>query len=262
MPVELFDTHCHLTFAGLGERCDQVVADARAAGVSRMMTVACTPSDFEPSLALHRRHERLWVAAGIHPHEAAKVTDADFQRLQQLWHDEAGVVAAGEMGLDYHYDFSPAEVQQTVFRRQLDLAAASGLPIVVHCREAHDDVVRILLDAGYADRPVVFHCFTGSPAEAAQIREHGWWTSFTGVVTFRKSDAVRQACIETPLDRLMFETDAPYLSPEPIRHLRPNEPRHLEHTIRFAAGLLGTTFEALAAATTANALRFFRLAGK
>lgn len=262
MPIELFDTHCHLTFAGLGERCDQVVADAQAAGVSRMITVACSPGDFDPAMALCHRHERLWIAAGFHPHEAAKVTEADFARLRTLWSDGAGVVAAGEMGLDYHYNFSPPEVQRAAFRRQLDAVRSAGLPVVIHCREAHDDVVVILLDAGYADRPVVFHCFTGTAAEAAELREHGWWTSFSGVVTFRKSDAVRQACAETPLDRLMFETDAPYLSPEPIRHLRPNEPRHIEHTIRFAAGLLGTTFESLAATATANALRFFRIGEK
>jgi TatD DNase family protein len=164
------------------------------------------------------------------------------------------------MGLDYHYDFSPREVQRSVFQRQLELAADTGLPLVVHCREANEDVVRLLDQHGYADKPVVFHCFGGGPAEAAELRARGWCVSFSGILTFKKACDVQAACVETPADQILFETDAPYLSPEPVRSKRPNEPAYVAHTVRFAAQLRGESFESLAAVSTANAMRFFRLA--
>lgn len=259
MPVELFDTHCHLTFKDLRDRCAQVMADAVRAGVSRMVTCVCAPGEIQAARQSRRLHEQLWIAAGIHPHEAAQANSDDLRQMAELWRTEPGVVAAGEMGLDYHYDFSPRDVQESVFRRQLDLAAETRLPIVIHCREAHEDVVRILSKHGYAGQRVVFHCFSGTPDEAAELRAHGWWTSFTGIVTFKNAGPLRQVCAETPADELMFETDAPYLSPEPVRQLRPNEPKTLVHTVRLAARLRGVTFESLADTSTANALRFYGL---
>lgn len=178
--------------------------------------------------------------------------------MAALW-NEAVCVAAGEMGLDYHYDFSPREVQQRIFTRQLELAASRGLPIVVHCREAHDDVVRLLLAHGYQGKKVVFHCFSGDSQQAAELRSHGWRVSFTGVITFKDADAIREACLQTPLNEILFETDAPYLSPVPMRKVRPNEPRLMVHTVRFAAELRGETYEDLAAASTTNAIQFFGL---
>ena len=258
MPADLFDTHCHLTFEDLLPRRERVIADAILAGVSRMITVACSPSEFEPARATRRMHDGLSVAAGLHPHEACQVSDDDLKRLAVFWR-EPGVVAAGEMGLDYHYDFSPRRVQESVFRRQLDLAAERGLPVVIHCRKAHEGVVRILAEHGYVGKPVVFHCFSGTVEQAAELRANGWWTSFTGIITFKNASDAQQTCAQTPADQLMFETDAPYLSPEPVRHLRPNEPQNLTHTVRFAASLRGQTFESLAEASTANAVRFFRL---
>jgi TatD DNase family protein len=163
------------------------------------------------------------------------------------------------MGLDYYYDFSPRPVQQDVFVRQLRLARQLGLPIVIHCRDAHVDVVRILLDEGYAGRRVVFHCFSGNCDEAAELRSHGWRASFTGIVTFGKSLEMQRVCAATPRDEIMFETDSPYLSPEPVRRMRPNEPANLVHTVRFAAELRSESFETLAAVGTANANRFFGL---
>lgn len=258
MPSRLIDTHCHLTFKDLLARRDAVIARAVEAGVNRMITIACSPGDFEPALETCRQHEALRAAGGIHPHDAGRVAEVDLDRLERFW-SEPCVVAAGEMGLDYHYDFSPREVQQSIFADQLQRASAGDLPVVIHCREAHEDVVRILIEQGYAGRRVVFHCFSGTPEEAAELRSHGWWTSFTGVITFKKADGPRQACVETPREQLMFETDAPYLSPEPVRKMRPNEPCNLVHTIRFAAAARGETFEELAEASTANALRFFGL---
>lgn len=258
MPTELFDTHCHLTFKDLVPQRERIIADAVGAGVTRMITVAVRPEEVPEALALRSLHEKLWVAVGVHPHEAGRVGDDDLSQLAGCWR-EPGVVAAGEIGLDYHYDFSPRDVQQSVFGRQLDLAAEAGLPVVVHCREAHDDMVRILPEHGYAGRLVVFHCFSGTAEQAAELQANGWWTSFTGVITFKNASGPRQACAETPMDRLMFETDAPYLSPEPVRAMRPNEPQNLIHTVRFAASCRGQTFESLAEASTANAVRFFRL---
>jgi TatD DNase family protein len=272
MPPELFDTHCHLTSPELLGQSDCVLSAAQAAGVRQILLVACRPEEFDAALSLSSPYQggargdesppldrpALSVATGIHPHEAAKAQEQDWQALVATW-GAPSVVAAGEMGLDYHYDFSPRDVQRAVFERQLDLAAQAGLPIVVHCREAQPDAVQILVDHGFRNRPVVFHCFSGTPEEAAELRSHGWWTSFTGVITFKNAAPVRRACLETALDRLMFETDSPYLSPEPVRRMRPNEPQNLVHTVRFAAGLRGEPFEELAARTTANARRFFRL---
>ena len=260
MATALIDTHCHLTSKGLFERRQQVIADAVAAGVTRMIEIACTPDDLEPALQLQREFpQHVLLAAGVHPHEAGTVTEKDIRRFARLWHENKAIVAVGEIGLDYHYDFSPRDVQQAVFRKQLDLASDTSLPIVIHCRKAHGDVVRILKEHGYASRQVVFHCFSSSAEQAAELRSLGWWTSFTGVVTFKNARDTQQACAETPDDMLMFETDCPYMTPEPIRKVRPNEPQYLVHTVRFAAALRGASFEKLAAQTTANAMRFFTL---
>ncbi len=259
MTPVLIDTHCHLTSRDLFERRAQVIADAARAGVTQMIEVACTPADLEPALQLRKEYPQVAVACGIHPHEAGKVSEADIERFARVWKEDAGIVAVGEIGLDYHYDFSPRDVQRQVLARQLKLAATTSLPIVIHSREAHDNVVSILKDAGYVGRKVVFHCFGGNTDQAAELRSLGWWTSFTGSVTFKKADAMRQACLETPADMLMFETDCPYMTPEPIRKIRPNEPQYLAHTVRFAAALRNTDFESLAAQSTANANRFFQL---
>jgi len=258
MPDDLVDTHCHLTFKDLAVQQDRVVADALAAGVSRMITVVCRGDDIGLALALRKRHPCVWVSAGIHPHEAQLASREEIDRLAASWRGP-GVVACGEMGLDYHYDFSPRDVQQTVFDRQLELAADTQLPVVIHCRQAHSDTVRILTKHGYVGKNVVFHCFSGTPDEAAELRANGWWTSFSGILTFKNATDPQQVVADAPIDQLLFETDAPYLSPEPVRRMRPNEPQNVAHTIRFAAMLRGQTFESVAAAGTANAIRFFKL---
>lgn len=257
--MELFDTHCHLTFADLATRTEQVISNANAAGVTRLLTIAGSSQEALTAIELCRTHPRTWAAVGVHPHEASKADTDELSRLASIWQGNPAVVAAGEVGLDYHYDFSPRDVQQLVFRRQLEVARSAGLPIIVHSREAHGDVVRILLELGYAGRRVVFHCFSGTPEEAAELRSHGWWASFTGVITFKKAAVSRQVLAETPLDQIMFETDSPYLSPEPVRGMKPNEPKNLVHTARFAADLKEITLDDMAAVSTANALRFFGL---
>ncbi len=258
MTPELIDTHCHLTSTELIDQHERAIADAVRAGVTRMITVACREADARRALDVARANACVRVAAGIHPHEAGRVDDGEIRAVAALWRDPA-VVAAGEMGLDYHYDFSPRDVQQRVFRMQLDLARETDLPIVIHCREAHDDMVRILKEHGYAGRAVVFHCFSGTAEEAAELRAAGWRTTFTGIITFKNAAGPRQACRDAPASEIMFETDAPYLSPEPVRRMRPNEPRNVVHTVRAAAILRGESFERLAAASTANALDFYAL---
>lgn len=255
----LIDSHAHLTYAGLYERIGEVMAGCTDAGVDAVITVATNTAEASKALALAGDHpSRVYVAAGVHPHEAEKVTDAEFAVIEQVW-DDPRVVALGEMGLDYHYDFADRGVQRVVFARQLALAASRRKPLVIHSREALDDTVALLRDHGYENRPVVFHCFTGSAEEAARIAEHGWVISFTGVVTFKKSTALQEVARDYPVDKLMVETDAPYLSPEPVRGQRPCEPAFVAHTARFLATLRGVSNEELVAQTERNTRGFFGL---
>jgi|CXWL01.1.fsa_nt_gi TatD DNase family protein len=253
----LIDSHCHLTYPGLIEQIDGVLARAAAAGVEDIVTIATDAADAAKSLAIAANHPCVHVVAGVHPHNAAKVADGWETHLRSIV-SRSDVHAVGEMGLDYHYDFADRTVQDRVFRAQLAIAQSTHKPVVIHCRESHDDVLRVL-----ADFPnlacVVFHCFTGSMTEARQIIEAGYWISLTGVVTFKKSDELREVARFIPADRLMIETDAPYLSPEPLRNSRPNEPSYLIHTARCVADARGLSVEELADLTTTNARRFFKL---
>ena len=256
----LIDSHAHLTDDALLERVGEVLARAVEAGVERVITIAQDVSDADQAIALAREHGVVHATAGIHPHEASKVADSDWARLEtQLNVPE--VVACGEIGLDYHYDFSPPDVQQEVFGRQLDLAVAADLPIVVHCREAFDDTVCLLLDHGFASRPVVVHCYSGTVAQAEVMMGHGWRLSFTGTVTYKSAGEVRDVAREYPADQLMIETDCPYLAPVPIRGRFPNEPAYLTHTAEFLAKLRGEAIETFIEQTAANTRAFFRLDG-
>jgi TatD DNase family protein len=169
------------------------------------------------------------------------------------------VVAVGEIGLDYFYDFADRDTQMRVFGDQLAMAAGRDLPLVIHCREAFDDTIALLEQHGHDNKPVVFHCFTGTKEEAQRVTAHGWRISFTGVVTFKKSTELQEIARVYPAEQLMLETDSPYLSPVPVRHIHPNEPAHVAHTSRFLAALRGENPEALAAQATANTRAFFRL---
>lgn len=254
---ELIDSHCHLTFDALRGQVEAVLTRAAAAGVSQCITVATDLADADRALALSSAHRAVHVAAGIHPHESGKVSgDWDAALLEIVRRDD--VFAVGEMGLDYHYDFSPREDQLRVFRRQLQIATDVAKPVVIHCREAQADALAVLADfpklAG-----VVFHCFTGALAEAVEILERGYWISLTGVVTFKKSEELREVARTLPADRLMVETDAPYLSPVPVRGVRPNEPAHVVHTAACIAQERRMSLSALSALATANTRRFFSL---
>lgn len=255
--MKLIDSHCHLTFDGLHERVDQVVQRARDAGVGELVTIATDMADARRALALSERLSCVHVAAGIHPHEASKVPPSwEADLLETVRRDD--VYAVGETGLDYHYDFADRDAQTRVFRRQLEIASEVEKPVVIHCREAQADALAIL--AGFDGlRGVVFHCFTGTEPQAAEILERGHWISLTGVVTFKRSDDLRRVAKMIPEDRLMLETDSPYLSPEPVRRVRPNEPAHLVHTARCIAEQRGMGLSELAELTTANTRRFYTL---
>lgn len=255
----LIDSHAHLTFPELRDRVDEVLARCAEAGVEQIITVGVDVEDARAALELAGRHpDRIRVAAGFHPHEAGKVTDDALSCMADLWRRDR-VVALGEMGLDYHYDFADRAVQRTVFARQLETAAALDKPLVIHCREALGDATSILLDHGFKDRRVVFHCFTGTAGEAATIAEHGWRISFTGIVTFPKSTELQAVARAYPADALMVETDSPYLSPVPLRGKHPNEPARVAHTARFLAELRGESFPEFVEQTDSNTRSFFGL---
>ncbi|HKQ47265.1 MAG TPA: TatD family hydrolase [Phycisphaerae bacterium] len=253
----MIDSHCHLTYPELGSQIPAVLQRAAAAGVRECVTIATDMDDARKALDLSAQFPNVHVVCGIHPHQAGKVEAGWDAALTALVRRE-DVHAVGEMGLDYHYDFSDRESQQRVFARQLEIAAEVKKPVVIHCREAHTDVLNSL--AGCQGIPnVVFHCFTGSESEANEILERGYWISLTGVVTFKRSGELRRVAAMIPEDRLMIETDSPYLSPEPVRNARPNEPSYLPHTARCIAAARGINLETLITITEANTRRFYHL---
>mgnify|MGYP001181843114 CR=1 FL=1 len=257
MSITLIDSHCHLTSDALYEQVDDVISRAQGAGVIEFVTIATDLADAARALALSERYPSVHVAAGIHPHEAGKVSDGWSASLKIIA-SRSDVFAVGEMGLDYHYDFADRATQERIFRQQLQIATEVGKPVVIHCREAHADVMRILKEFPSV-KGVVFHCFTGTPAEADEIWSAGHWLSLTGVVTFKKSDELREVARRLPEERIMVETDSPYLSPEPVRSMRPNEPATVVHTAARIAQERGMSPEALAEISTANTRRFFGL---
>lgn len=253
----LVDTHCHLTDPAFRSDVDAVLSRARAAGVARVVTIASHLGDARDALERLADGIRVWSTAGVHPHEAARARPADWPALRELAADPR-VVAVGECGLDYHYDHSPRDVQRRVFDAQIGIADESGLPLVVHSREADADTAAALRAApgGVAG---VLHCFTGSRELLDVGLSRGWHVSVTGLVTFRRFDGV-DWLREIPEDRLMLETDAPYMAPVPLRGKR-NEPAFLEHVAAAVAAHRGEAVERVRAYTTRNAVRFYGLGG-
>ncbi len=255
----LIDSHAHLTFPELHDQVDDVLARARTAGVDHIITIATTPADAEQAVEIVRRHRGMVsVAVGIHPHHAKDADNADVDKVR-TWLGDPDVIALGEMGLDYFYDFCPKEQQRRIFAGQLALAAERDLPVIIHSRNAFDETAAMLIEHGLENRRVVFHCFTGTIDEARRLAEHGWRASFTGIVTFRKSTELQAIARDYPADQLMVETDSPYLSPEPVRGRKPNEPAHVAHTARFLAELRGVPYEQFVEQTAVNTRTFFGL---
>jgi TatD DNase family protein len=254
---ELFDSHCHLDPMRFGSELPDVLARARAAGVTRMTVIGTRAADSEAAAELAAREPGIVAAAGIHPNDVAEAEPGEWERVVRL--AESGRVGAiGETGLDWYRTTAPAELQRDSFDRHLRLAQRLSLPVVIHTRESMRDVLDMLGEA-VARGPLVavLHAFTGTVAEAAEAIELGCHLGFAGMVTFRSSAALREVAKGVPLERLLVETDSPFLSPEPLRGRR-NEPANVVHTARCLALARGDEFAAFAAATTANARRIFR----
>ena len=249
--MTLVDSHCHLDDEKFAADLEAVIERAQSAGVAHMMAIGTGngPPDLEVAIRLADRYPCCYATVGVHPHDASKATPATFDHLRDLL-QHPKVLAIGEIGLDYHYDFSPRDVQRAVFIAQLRIAAEAGKPIVIHTREAWEDTLR-LIDETPPPCGGIMHCFTGGVEEARQSLDRGFALSFGGVLTFPKAENVREAARMTPYDRLLVETDAPYLAPVPHRGKR-NEPAFAADTARFVAKLRGMTFDEFAERTSAN----------
>lgn len=258
--TQLFDSHAHVDGPEFEPDRDAVMTRAREAGVTRMVVIGAVgdPSSAERAVAFAERDPNVWATVATHPHDVEKMTDewwATHERLAR----HPRVVAIGETGLDYYYDHSPRELQQQAFRRFLDLAHAVGKPVVCHIRDAHDDARAILRESRAADLGCVIHCFTGTPDDAREYVAMGCYVSFSGIVTYKTAQPLRDAVPLVPHDRILIETDCPYLAPVPMRGKR-NEPAFVRHTAEVVARCAGLDFADLARITTENANRVYRLA--
>jgi TatD DNase family protein len=254
----LVDSHCHLDFPDFATELDAVVARARAAGIERLVTISTRVKRFAEVTAIAERFPDVYCSVGTHPHNAHEELDVTAAELVAHTRS-AKVVALGEAGLDYHYDNSPRDAQERGFRTHIAAARETGLPLVIHTREADADTARILEEeTGKGAFPAVLHCFTGGADLARRAIELGLFISFTGILTFRNSDALRAIAKDLPADRILVETDAPYLAPGKFRGKR-NEPAYVVETAKVLAETRGVTPDEIAQQTTAN---FFRLFSK
>jgi TatD DNase family protein len=254
----LIDHHCHLDFPDFAAELDDVVARARAAGVSTLVTISTRIREFDKLRAITDRFEDVYCSVGTHPHNAHEELDIPLARIVEL-SKHPKVVSIGEAGLDYHYQHSTAAAQAEGFRRHIAAARETGLPLEIHTRDADDDTIAIL-EEEHANGafPAVLHCFTGGRELAVRALDLGIYVSFSGVITFKNTDALRDIASDVPLDRLLVETDAPFLAPIPFRGKR-NEPSFVVRTAAALAVTKSVSPDEIAAATTEN---FFRLYSK
>lgn len=258
----LFDTHAHLDFPGLAEDLDGLLARARAAGVTRIVSIGAGrgPGALDGALAIARRHPGVvWATVGLHPHDASGLAPETLDALAALAADPQ-VVAIGETGLDFHYDRSPRDAQRAAFRAQIALARQVGKPVVVHTRLAPDETLAILREEQAREVGGIIHCFSEDAAFAARALDLGFVASFSGLVTFPRAGAIREAALAQPLDAILVETDAPFLAPVPLRGRRA-EPAHVAHTADAIAAWRGIAPEEFRRVTTVNACRVYGLPG-
>lgn len=256
--MTLVDSHAHIHDPAFDADRALVLERARAAGVGAIVCVGATDgmAGARAAVRLAEREPDVWATVGVHPHDVAGMTEADWEELRALC-DHERVLAVGETGLDFYYDHSPREAQVAAFRRFADLARRVHKPLVVHVRDAHVEAAAVLAEERVGDVGGQIHCFTGTVGDARAYLELGLYVSFTGIVTFKNAGALREAARVVPLDRLLVETDCPYLAPVPMRGRR-NEPAWVLHVAEHLAALRGLSLEELAAATTANARALFR----
>jgi TatD DNase family protein len=254
--VTFVDSHCHLDSEQFDGDREAVIERAIAAGVERMVAIGTGngPPDLGAGIRLADRYPEFYATVGVHPHDASKASSDTWKRMEELLaHPKA--IALGEIGLDYHYDFSPRDVQQEVFITQMSIARTAKKPIVIHTREAWDDTISLLRQHWPPALGGIMHCFSGGPQEASQALDLGFYLSFGGIVTFPKALEIQEAARTVPGDRILIETDAPYLAPVPKRGKR-NEPAYVAETARKVAELRGESIGAIADATRQN---FFEL---
>ncbi|MBV8069152.1 MAG: TatD family hydrolase [Acidobacteriaceae bacterium] len=250
--MHLVDSHCHLDDAQFEADRDQVIERARAGGLKYVLTIGTGqgPPDLSPAIRIAEEHAFVLATVGVHPNDAAKVDSGTFRNLEQLLLHQK-VRAVGEIGLDYHWGV-PKELQLPAFERQLEIAAEAKMPVVIHTRDAWQDTIRVLRERwARSGLPCVMHCFTGTADQARECLDMGFYLAFGGVSTFPKASEIREAARITPSDRLLLETDAPYLAPVPHRGRR-NEPVYVTFTAQIIAKARSSTVEELAAQTTAN----------
>lgn len=252
----LVDSHCHLDFPDFAPEIDAVVSRARAAGISRMVTISTRVRKFPQVLAIAEKYQEVFCSVGTHPHNAHEELDIDASQLVALT-SHPKVVALGEAGLDYHYDKSPRDAQAAGFRQHIAAARQTQLPLVIHARQADDDMARILAEETEQGAfPAVLHCYTGGRNLAFKAIELGLYIGFTGIVTFKNGQDLRDIAKDLPAERILVETDAPYLAPLPYRGKR-NEPSYVVETARMLAQVRGVTEEEIARQTTENFFRLF-----
>jgi TatD DNase family protein len=256
--MQLFDTHAHLDQPEFNDDRAAMVARAREAGVANMIAVGISADTSAASIKVANEHEGVFAAVGMQPNYLAEAQPGDWDRVVAML-DEPRVVAIGETGLDRHWDFTPFDVQQDYFDRHIRLSQERGLPFIVHMRDCDEDILVMLREArGRGPLNGVMHSFTGGRAMAQECLEMGLYISFAGMVTFKKSAELRAVAAVVPEERILIETDSPYLTPEPIRKIQRNEPAHIRFTAGCLAEVRGETLEAFADQTSANAQRLFR----
>jgi len=258
----LVDSHCHIDGSEFLEDLDAVLQRANESGVRAMLCVGTgnvKSGEVQRAVDVARKYPNIFASVGVHPHDAAQYDDEVDCELNRLAADE-NVIAWGEIGLDYHYDHSPRDVQREVFRKQIENAIRNSLPIIVHTREAEEDTIEILRSYGIASGlRGVMHCFSGSENAARIFLDLGFFISFAGNVTFKKAQELREVAKTVPLERMLVETDCPYMSPEPLRGRR-NEPSHVVHTARLLSEITGVSEDRFADVTTSNFERLFNVA--
>jgi TatD DNase family protein len=254
----MIDTHAHLTYDELESQIDAVLARSLDAGVTHWLTIGTDRAQCRRALQLAGRFVNMYAGLGFHPHYANDITEDDFSFLRAAC-DDPLVKAVGETGLDYHYDNLVIENQTRVFRAHLEIAVQVHKPVIIHTRSAFDDTMKILDEYAGRLKRVVIHCYGGDEAQTRFVLDRGYYISFTGTVTFKRSDALRQVAKMIPLDRLMIESDCPFISPEPVRRIQPNEPALIVHTARCLAGLFGLTLEDFADKITRTSKTFYEI---
>jgi TatD DNase family protein len=255
--MEWFDTHAHLSYADLCNDLPKYLELAAAAGVSRMMAVGTDLSSSRACVELADQHPNIWASVGIHPNESAKALPGDWAAICELAAHEK-VVALGETGLDLHWDDAPLTIQQDHLRRHIESSTATGLPLIIHSRDCDAEIVSALREfAAQAPLSGVMHSFTGAWETAAACLELGLYISFAGMATYKNAEAIRAVAQRVPADRILVETDSPFLAPQPHRGQRPNHPAMVVHTGRCLAAVRKVSEREFAAITTANACRLF-----